>query len=234
MKIATWNCCRGKTERKLAELAQRYHPDVVAIQEIAKPTTHEVVGYSCLWGGTNPNQGVLIGGTAGFEVEIIPEFECSSSLYLAARVSRNGRHLFNILNLWAIPCAEGPKGKSRYEVSMALALEAFCKICGEETNVILGDTNILKPETKDQFREFLAGYRMISAYHEVRGERSGGESQMTHHHHSSKTSHHIDMCFIPERWIEHVVALDVGAPSDWGSLSDHFPIVVEVADAAIG
>jgi exodeoxyribonuclease-3 len=68
----------------------------------------------------------------------------------------------------------------------------------------------------------------MSAYHTHYGERQGAETHPTHYfrHHQDKPFH-IDYVFVPKRW--KLRSVEVGSFREWGHLSDHVPMVVDVS-----
>ncbi len=73
-------------------------------------------------------------------------------------------------------------------------------------------------------------FGLASAYHWFTGEQHGHESQNTFfHHRSADKPHHIDYCFLPKRWTPRITAVRVEPFAEWRSLSDHCPLVVDLA-----
>jgi exonuclease III len=231
MRIATWNAARGRPEVKLARLYEAYRPQVVALQEIAKP--FDDFPGSFIWEGTNKNQGLLVWAAPPLRIERIARFKCKTELYAAARVHYQGVCVFNVVNVWVKPYENRPKGDCPYGYSLDQGLSRAMKLLGAEVTVVLGDTNILNPDSKDYYREFLCEYGLFSAYHEFFQVPSGGEKRPTHRHRTFKSDHHIDFCFLPRQWQWSQWLVTVGSPTKWVRYSDHFPIVVDIDDTAV-
>jgi exonuclease III len=223
--IATWNAARGRPEKKLPILQDRYNVDIAAIQEIGKPK--DPIASQSVWTGTNPHIGVMTYAQESFDLQPIEKVPFETELYSAVRVSRDGEHLFNILNLWV-----KPDGRS-YTDSLFMGLDAAMSQFGAQLTVVMGDTNIIDPHTKDFLQGYLAAFGMTSAYHLFHNEVSGEESRPTHKHRLQKTLHHIDFCCLPCEWEDAIKSVDVGTEEEWGAFSDHFPIVVDVDDAVL-
>jgi exonuclease III len=231
MRIVTWNSGRGRPEKKLPMLWEAYSPQIVALQEIAKPCGK--LAESPIWKGTNERQGSLVWAAAPYELEAIAEFVCETELYVAARVRHQGLCVFNIVNLWVKPYLNLPRGRCPYGHSLDTALSQAMKLLGDEVTVVLGDTNILKPGSKDYYREFLGDCGLFSGYHEHFHEAAGGETRPTHHHRVHKRDYHIDFCFLPSGWQHGLRVVTVGSPTEWDKRSDHFPIVVDIDDNVV-
>jgi exonuclease III len=76
--------------------------------------------------------------------------------------------------------------------------------------------------------ETLATEDIFSVYHEYFGERHGEETQNTFFMYRKRDrGFHIDYCFAPRKWINHIKAVSVGSYEEWGKVSDHSPIFVE-------
>jgi len=73
----------------------------------------------------------------------------------------------------------------------------------------------------------LNGYGLISAYHSRLGEKQGAETCPTYYfyRHQDKPFH-IDYVFVPQGW--KLRSVEVGSFREWGQLSDHVPVVVDV------
>src|SRR5690606_18453921 len=64
MRLVTWNCCRGRFERKVPLLAPLAF-DVAVVQECSIPSQPDA---STLWFGDNPTQGVAVVATPEYEL----------------------------------------------------------------------------------------------------------------------------------------------------------------------
>jgi exodeoxyribonuclease-3 len=80
--------------------------------------------------------------------------------------------------------------------------------------------------------KILADRGLVSGYHHHFGETHGEESRPTIYfrHHEDKP-YHIDYIFIPREWASRLRTVEVGGFETWSKLSDHCPVVVEVANA---
>jgi endonuclease/exonuclease/phosphatase family metal-dependent hydrolase len=73
---------------------------------------------------------------------------------------------------------------------------------------------------------------IVSAYHELKGERHGEETAHTFYLHWSESKrYHIDYCFLPKAWIPNLQTVDIGTYAAWRKASDHRPLLIELADA---
>ena len=112
---------------------------------------------------------------------------------------------------------------------------------GERPAVIAGDLNSntiwdkpgwrINHSTKVRILE--ESFGLVSAYHAIRGEAHGHESEPTLYWRDRTKdgpSYHIDYVFLPTGWIGKVSHLSVGAFETWcgAGLSDHVPVVVDV------
>jgi hypothetical protein len=72
------------------------------------------------------------------------------------------------------------------------------------------------------------GHGLISAYHSHHGEKQGAETRPTYffYRHQDKPFH-IDDVFVPKDW--KLGSVEVGSFPEWGHLSDHVPVVVDVS-----
>ena len=76
-------------------------------------------------------------------------------------------------------------------------------------------------------------FGLVSAYHAIRGEAHGKESEPTLYWRDRTKdgpTYHIDYVFMPSLWIGKVRELSIGTFEAWcgSGLSDHVPVVVDV------
>jgi len=68
-----------------------------------------------------------------------------------------------------------------------------------------------------------------SSYHSTLGESYGQESKPTLWWRRNRTtSYHVDYVWLPAAWAPSISSVFVGDHTDWGSLSDHAPLVVDI------
>jgi len=83
----------------------------------------------------------------------------------------------------------------------------------------------------------LAAGGLVSAYHEIRGEAPGAELEPTLYWRDRRKNgptYHIDYVFLPRPWLVRLKEVEIGSFEAWcgNGLSDHVPVVVEVAAEA--
>jgi endonuclease/exonuclease/phosphatase family metal-dependent hydrolase len=76
-------------------------------------------------------------------------------------------------------------------------------------------------------------FGLVSAYHAFHGLKPGDEQPTLFWQWKEHQPYHVDYCFIPEAWLPHVEAVEVGDFSQWAGESDHRPLMVEIAAAAL-
>ncbi|MFQ3318601.1 MAG: endonuclease/exonuclease/phosphatase family metal-dependent hydrolase [Natronomonas sp.] len=70
---------------------------------------------------------------------------------------------------------------------------------------------------------------LCSAYHAMRGNVFGDETEATFYmHKKEERPYHIDYAFVPQRQIESDVEVTVGRYDDWIDASDHVPLLVTI------
>jgi endonuclease/exonuclease/phosphatase family metal-dependent hydrolase len=71
-------------------------------------------------------------------------------------------------------------------------------------------------------------------YHAQNGEKHGEEKRPTFflYRHRQKPFH-FDYVFLPERWRRAVRSIEVGAPDEWLTRSDHLPLTVSLNMTAL-
>ena len=125
---------------------------------------------------------------------------------------------------------------------MRRALRRYRAFLTERPSIVAGDLNNNaiwdKPGWLMNYShtvEVLNGYGLASVYHHVTGEPFGQESQPTiywRNRTKDGPTYHLDYIFVPHGWLGNVSDLQVGNFEDWcgAKLSDHVPVVVDIAD----
>ena len=98
--------------------------------------------------------------------------------------------------------------------------------------MILGDFNGNASFTGGnwgQLLELTNSLGLVSAYHHHSRESFGVETRPTHFHKGKEeAAFHLDYCFLPGEWAKSIKNVAVGVYSDWNSISDHVPLIVDL------
>ncbi len=186
-------------------------------------------GFSSLWFGSNPHKGLGVFCREDWNFRVLPQTEQKWIVPIAVETP------FTLVAVWA--CAVGPSREDRYIGQVYQALVAHPEWFNGNPVVIAGDFNSNK--IWDAHREvgdhsavvkLLDDCGLVSAYHEHFGEPQGEESRRTlfMFRHADKP-YHIDYVFIPQEWAPRLQTVEVGGYEQWSKLSDHCPVVVEIA-----
>jgi hypothetical protein len=228
MRLVTWNCNKGAYSRKVP-LLERMLADITVIQECAKPSGES---NRCLWFGDKVNQGVLVLAGPAYSIRRLPALDGIPEFVIPIGVSGPGIH-FTLLAVWA-----KAKSMSGYVQCVLTAVELYRELIVSSPCVLMGDLNSSVSYARHCTAEFnhsvlitrLESSGFSSAYHCFFGEAQGMESRPTYYHRwKEQSSFHIDYCFLPSSWVKHIAQVQVGRFDDWKGLSDHRPLVVDVA-----
>jgi exodeoxyribonuclease-3 len=214
-------------------------PDVAIVCECASPDELELErdDHRSVWIGENPRKGLAVLAFNGYQVSLAAPYY--PTLRYIAPVRIRGPVECNLLAVWAQNWSAGLTRK-RQSGPLRRALGKYRDFLAERPAVIAGDLNSNAIWDKPGWRmnhmtkvEILKAWNMVSAYHEIRGEAHGRETEPTLYWRDRKKdgpTYHIDYVFMPEAWIARVTHLSVGSFEEWcgSGLSDHVPIVVEV------
>jgi hypothetical protein len=228
MRLVTWNCCRGPYLKK-ASLLKTLAPDIAVIQECARPLAQND---QCLWFGDNPNQGIAVFANGPYRIRALP---------VVARVPRYaipvevvGPNNFSLIAVWskggqASPYVEGVvRAVKRYR-----HLFTGCRtvLIGDLNSNALWDSSHAAHLNHSALVKMLSDLGLVSSYHHFHREPHGGEKQATYYFQWKEHQRfHIDYCFIPQEWAQHLERVDVGSFEEWKHCSDHRPLVVEWDD----
>lgn len=221
MRIATWNCCRGPSAKKLAA-ASSLGADLVVLTESALPPRESA---QCRYYTETPDLGITVMGAPGWTIEPLGRVADLPRYVIPFRIS--GRGQFTLIAVWAL-------AEPRYAAAIETGLRAYGSMLSSGPCIVAGDFNTnasYKPTEHPNHQGLVARLEaagLSSCYHQATGEPQGKESLPTYYHQRKRTQpFHIDHCFVPSRWLTDGVKVDVLDDHVWESLSDHRPLVVE-------
>ena len=226
MRIVAWNCCRGPLAKKLDAL-ESLAPDIAILSESPPaPTESDQV----LWIPSEVSSlGVQVRAKGEFHLRFLPRAQLPNCV---TPVQVLGPEPFTLLAVWTWPAPT-------YVKAFTNALDAYAQIVSSGPTVIAGDFNgnpiYDKPRQLakwgDAFQR-LDELGLVSAYHRANQVAYGSEPAPTHHYlRKPDRPFHIDFCFIPKKWTSRNFAASIISDETWSSMSDHFPLVVDVAAA---
>lgn len=240
MKIISWNC-NGAFRKKFKFLFE-YHPDVLVVSESESPhfLKEHCEGIPCsshVWDGDRVFCGLSIFTFNDYHAEIPDFYNREFKLVLPVMVS-NGKESFLLIAVWA---KAGDSSKYSYVFQAYRAMCYYEKYFKYNT-VIIGDFNsnaIWNHRRHCGVNHELLVQRLNhdefdSVYHLVRNEEQGKESQSTLFFRRNKDlAYHIDYAFLHRNMIPQVADFQVGQYSDWGGISDHMPLFLNLRDQRI-
>ncbi|MEO8360487.1 MAG: endonuclease/exonuclease/phosphatase family protein [Vicinamibacteria bacterium] len=226
MRIATWNCCRGKFETK-TPLLDPFEADVIVLQEVARP----VASNDALWFGTNPRQGLAVVARNGYTAHALPVRRGIQRHIVPIQIT--GPRSFFLLAVWSLNEKPHP-----YVRAVIHAARRYQDLIRARPSVIVGDFNSnvrwdrkRKGSHDHSFLvNLLTKFGLVSAYHHFHGETQGAETRPTYYSLWKELApYHLDHCFLPAAWSDALSSVTVGNYADWAKFSDHRPMVVEIA-----
>ncbi len=231
MRIVTWNCQQALEKKADALLA--LNPDVAVVPECSKKSAFALQqqGLNALWFGSNPHKGLGVICRKEWSLRALPQ----PVQKWIAPIEVNALMPFTLLAVWA--CAVGASRENRYIGQIYQALIAHPEWFNGNPVVLAGDFNSNKIwDAKREVGNHSAVVRLlderglVSTYHEHFSEPQGEESRRTLYmfRHEDRP-HHIDYIFIPREWAPRLRMVAVGAYEQWSKLSDHCPVVVDIA-----
>lgn len=215
MRLATWNCARGPLARK-REALDALGPDVVVMTEASPP---DASMRDVLWFGEG-RFGVAMYARPPYRVKRLRRALTVPCVYPVAVI---GPVCFTLIGVWTWPAPT-------YKSALVNGLDAYRGIRG--ARVVAGDFNgnvdFDKPRGRMKWShcfDRLAEEGLVSAYH--RDRTFGREPDATHYFlWREERRFHLDYCFVPRQWT--ITHASVGSYTDWKTLSDHRPVIVDV------
>jgi exodeoxyribonuclease III len=233
LRLITWNCRVGGFRRK-AQYVATLRRDILAVQEVepiddatvfagdTEPTFRDRVG--------DPNYPRRAIGTFSYTDTILRPVDREAPLFSFRRYEATHRGLsFNVVAVW--PWQTKSVKTAYRQVHEGLVLHA--RWIGERPTVVLGDFNAnasFKGKNWPDLAALLSQLGLVSAYHQYFGQEPGQERCPTYFHRCRQDApFHLDYCFIPRDWVPSVSSVQVGAYADWHKISDHVPLIVDLA-----
>jgi exodeoxyribonuclease-3 len=239
MRIVIWNCnmaLHDKYEHLLA-LA----PDIAVIPECAnvdliRRNAPDFVPSSSIWIGDNRHKGLGVFTFGAYRAEQSAIYQSRFPHVSPVRI--DGPTQFNLLAVWA--CHAHANSYEARQGPLMRAMSEYREFIQDCPTIVAGvfNDNVLwdKPKKLNNHGtnvDALTAFGLSSAYHHSRGVRQGSEQEPTIYWRNRKIDgprYHIDYCFVPDRWINEGLAVEVGHFQDWVGigLSDHVPLVVDI------
>lgn len=231
MKVLTWNC--NGAFRKKFQLTLEYDADIFVIQECEDPNQCKDKHYqdfaaNYLWQGTTKNKGLGVFAKHGISLEQIELNLNPLELFLPCMVDGH----IPLLATWT---KQANSPNFAYIGQLWKFLQQHKVFLSHPLAMLVGDLNSNKRWDEwdrwwnhtDVVRE-LSELGLESAYHSYFAEAQGDETRPTlylHRNHSK--SYHIDYGFFGNAW--EIVTVQVGSADEWLTLSDHMPMLFEIA-----
>jgi endonuclease/exonuclease/phosphatase family metal-dependent hydrolase len=227
MRLVTWNCCHGNLAPKRAA-TRALRPDVLVLQECARDRKDSHV---YRWFGDDPNKkGVAVVCADGWKLEPAPRARGVPRWTIPVRVS--GPANFLLFAVWTKSHRKHP-----YIEALHRALDRYAKLLDGGPTVVMGDfnANSIWDHDHEAHRSHSAAVRRLnelgvaSAYHTFFQETHGTETRNTYYFlWNERAAYHVDYCFVPRAW--KIGGVTIGSNADFRRLSDHRPLIVDIAD----
>jgi exonuclease III len=233
MRFVTWNCRIGGFRWK-AEHVASLRPDVLAVQEVepiddllvfagdSQPTFRDrstAQGF--------PRRGLGMFSYTQTVLQSVDGAEPFSGIRRYEALS-NGLS-FNVIGVWTWGTGSA---RSAYRQAHE-GLSVHRAWIHAKPTVVLGDFNANASFTGRNWNDLKAltdELELESAYHWHFKDAFGRECSPTYFHLGKETARcHLDYCFIPKSWTEHLTKVEVGTYDEWHSFSDHAPLIVDLA-----
>jgi exonuclease III len=209
------------------------NPDIAVVPECSEKSIDYLkrLGYGALWFGSNPLKGLGVFCRKDWSLRALPQ--PSQSWIVPIEV--DAPTPFTLIAVWA--CQVGTKRADHYIGQVHQAITSHPEWFGRGPLVIAGDLNSNKKWDSErkvgnhsEVVRILSERGLVSGYHGHFSEEQGMETRPTLYlHRHLHRPDHIDYVFIPREWLPHVISVEVGKYEKWSKLSDHCPVIVEIA-----
>ena len=239
MRLVVWNCNMA-LDRKI-DVLLGLDPDIAVVCECAEPGRFRLRGRAVpgdpVWIGNNPNKGLAVFAFNGYAARLSDQYD--PALRYIAPVHITGPLDCNLLAVWAQNASGGVIRKHQLG-PLRRALTRYKGFLSDRPAIVAGDLNSNVMWDKPGWRinhatkvAILERLGLVSAYHRIRGEAHGQETEPTIYWRDRTKdgpTYHIDYVFLPDRWIDKVRDFRIGTFEDWcgSGLSDHVPIIADI------
>ncbi|REK76420.1 endonuclease/exonuclease/phosphatase family protein [Paenibacillus paeoniae] len=234
MIIVSWNC--NMAFRKKISYISQFKPDILIIQECENPELLELNRFpyqvkDVLWFGSNNSKGIGIFSFSKYKLKLHEKY--NEAFRYVIPISIDGLHNLTLFAVWAMNDKVNPQ--NAYIRQIWNAINYYEDEIGDNT-IIAGDFN--SNAIWDGYRRignhsdvvrFLKEKNIRSAYHYFFNKNQGQESHPTFYMHRNEAKrYHIDYCFLSGELMNLTTKVIIGEYSDWISVSDHMPLVIEL------
>ena len=237
MKIVSWNCRSGFTEKK-ALYIDKYSADIYVIQECTKENVDTLKDFKkhSIWYGDNIDGKYGIGIFSDtYSIELLPEMNPDFRYVIPFRVY-NINHSFILFAVWTKEKDKNSKNiKYTKQTWNAINFEDYKNIFNGPV-ILVGDFNSNnfwdneyqrnKVPTHNDIINKLKEYNIESAYHKFFNCEDGFEKDPTLLWQNQ--TFHIDYCFVSSNFEINNVQIESVEELKNAKLSDHCPLIVDV------
>jgi len=234
LRLVVWNC-RMALKRKAAALLS-LEPDVAVVPECADLATPDLAALlpgmaGNAWVGPNKHKG--LGAMAFGDYSLTPLKRKQDALpdVVVSRV--DGPTPFTLAAVWARAPTYVERLHDMLDACGPSLREGHVVLAGDFNSNTIWDKSHGNKSHSALVRRLESDFSLFSAYHGLRGQAHGEETDKTFHMNGrSKFAYHIDYVFLPKAWRGRLQRCEVGAPATWLQHSDHCPVTVDLTDGA--
>lgn len=228
-RLVSWNCAQAAHQKLDALMSLK--PDVAILPECAMPEVlHSKCSPQCEsfeWVGRNRHKGLAVLSFGQYRLARASNWDESLRYFIPVHVT--GPVEINLLATWAFRPGDPPTVIPN-PASLPQAVNCYREFLGAPWAVMAGDFNagvVFDPKRRPTFRSLaddLASRGLHSVLHRHHGWEFGSEQEPTFFDRTKRDApFHIDYVFSNQP----TSAVHIGAKSDWRTLSDHMPLVID-------
>lgn len=184
-----------------------------------------------LWYGENKNKGLgIISLNQNLRLQLHSLY--NDAFRFIVPITVTGEEEFILFAIWA---QNAPKKFDSYIGQIYMALQYYKELLREPC-ILAGDWNsnkvfdyIRRVGTHTDVVTYLKNFNIHSTYHYFYKEEHGLETTPTYFFRKeSEKPFHLDYIFASTDFLQRIKRMDIGSSQDWISISDHFPLTLEI------
>ena len=231
LRLVAWNAnynIHRRSPEDTLSLVEHLNADLYVISETGPANSGP--GPAVWYVGDTPGLAVVAGKR--LTLQPVAENADAPPRMLGFRVG--GDCGFDLLAAWPV----SRRGEPTYHQVLMASVDRFSSLLTSGRAIVAGDLNssprvAAQRSSHPKFVSAMSDLGLESVYHATTGDSHGQESIPTYRHASGlQRDFHLDYCFVAAELMP-VASLEILSDPHWMTVSDHYPLVLDIRDDAL-